>query len=175
MTKRSITNRTSLAVVLVTALLLGWPTESRAQDVPKSAITMSYRNLTLSRNPERAKGRKNGDALNNDTLRYELVFRNPTTVALRNVVFENPLPPNLILVGGSATTSTAAVIEYSADGGKSFAVAPKIREVVEGKQVERVAVPEEFTHIRWTVTGEVEPNATVTARYDVRVGARSRQ
>jgi uncharacterized repeat protein (TIGR01451 family) len=133
---------------------------------------MTFRNLTLAHDSARARTRKNGDALNNDTLRYEVKFKNPTQVTLRNVVFENPLPSNLMLIGGTATTSAPARIEYSIDNGKTFSTQPMVRETINGRAVERPAAPERYTHIRWTVTGDVAPNATVTAQYDARVGVR---
>lgn len=162
------------AVLFVAALLLVNAGGSSAQRPGASAnpVTMSFKNLTLVHDSARAKTRKNGDALNNDTLRYELVFKNPTAIVLKNVVFENPLPSNLMLVGGSVTTSAPAKIEYSIDGGKTFSAQPMVRANVNGQDVQRPAAPEQYTHIRWTVTGNVAPAATVTARYDARVGVR---
>jgi uncharacterized repeat protein (TIGR01451 family) len=156
----------------VLALMLVQASSSHAQVPNTSAVTMTYRNLTLAHDSAGARTRKNGDALNNDTLRYELMFRNPQQFALRNVVFENPLPSNLLLVGGSVTTSAPARIEFSIDGGKTFSTQPMARTTVNGVSVERPAAPEQYTHIRWTIMGELAVGATVTARYDARIGVR---
>jgi uncharacterized repeat protein (TIGR01451 family) len=175
-TKTQRMSRLLAAQIVFAMLLLLHAGDVHAQQpgAAKSALTMSFRNLTLAHDSARAnpRPRSAGQALHNDTLRYELVFRNPTAVALRNVVFENPLPSNLLLVGGSVTTSAPARVEYSIDGGKTFSEQPRVREVVNGTEVERAAAPERYTHIRWTVTSDIAPNATVTARYDARVGVR---
>jgi uncharacterized repeat protein (TIGR01451 family) len=160
------------AAFAVIATLLLQSSGSHAQVPNASAMTMTVRNLTLAHDSARAKPRKSGDALMNDTLRYELNFRNPQPIALRNVVFENPLPSNLLLIGGSVTTSAPARIEYSIDGGKTFAVQPMARTNVNGQMVERPALPEQYTHIRWTVVGDLAVGATVTAGYDARIGVR---
>jgi hypothetical protein len=156
---------------LLTVALLVPTVASNAQQGGQNP-TMTYRNLTLAHDSARAHTRKNGDAINNDTLRVEVVFKNPVAIALKSVVFDNPLPANLILIGGTATTSAPAKIEYSADGGKTFSTQPMIRANVNGQDVERPATPDQYTHIRWTVTGALAAGASVTARYDVRVGVR---
>jgi len=161
-----------MVAALLGVLLVAGVARANAQGAKPSPVTMTFRNLTLAHDSARARTRKNGDAVTNDTLRYELVFKNPATVALKNVVFENPLPSNLLMIAGTATTTAPATIEYSVDGGKTFSAEPRIKETVNGQSVERAATPAEYTHIRWTVTGSIAPGATVTARYDVRVGVR---
>src|SRR4051812_45614767 len=102
------------AIAALVFALLGPAVSSRAQvSAQTSPITMTVRNLTLAHDSARARTRKSSDALNNDTLRYELVFKNPTPIALKSVVFDNPLPANLIMIGGSATSSVPEKIEYS--------------------------------------------------------------
>jgi hypothetical protein len=43
--------------------------------------------------------------------------------------------------------------------------------VVDGRRVRRAVPAERYTHVRWTVEGNVAPGATVVAEFDARVGA----
>lgn len=60
-----------------------------------------------------------------------------------------PVPDGLRYVPGSAT-GPGAQVEYSVDGGLNFAPARAVA----------AAVPDELTHIRWSVAGEFPPGTT---------------
>lgn len=156
-----------LGVVLVLAAGM----QPAAAQQPE-ALTVSYENLTLARDSVRVKQGAGSVALPNDTLRYLVTFANTQGRELRNVVFTNPVPQGVVLLGGSVSASAPAKIEYSIDGGASYSVQPVVTVTENGRQVRRPATPAQYTHIRWTVTGGVAPSARVVARYDVRVGAR---
>ena len=82
------------------------------------------------------------------------------------MVFINPVPAGLRYVDRSAGADRQDVaVEYSTDGGKTFAATPLVTEVVDGKRVQRPASPEQYTHVRWTVQGSIAPGATVTAEF----------
>lgn len=57
------------------------------------------------------------------------------------------------------------------DGGTSYSELPMVEVVVDGKTELRPASPEVYTDIRWTVHGEVQPDARVVAAFQVRYGA----
>jgi hypothetical protein len=81
-------------------------------------------------------------------------------------VFTNPVPAGLRYVDRSAGADRQDVaVEYSTDGGKTYAATPMVTEVVDGKRVQRPATPEQYTHVRWTVQGSIAPGATVTAEF----------
>ncbi len=113
-----------------------------------------------------AQGRDPDALLPGDLVLYRLRFTNITDVPVRNVVFQDPLPAGLRYVGGSAAADRADVlIEYSIDGGGSYAAQPMVEETVDGRAVQKPAPPELYTHIRWTVRGWVEPGAQIIAEF----------
>lgn len=86
---------------------------------------------------------------------YTSTFRNVGTKPAGGIVINNPVPANTTLVGGSAFGDNAD-ITFSADGGKTFAPADKVKvRGADGR--ERAAGLTEFTNIRWTYRGELAP------------------
>jgi uncharacterized repeat protein (TIGR01451 family) len=107
----------------------------------------------------------------NDVLRYTLTFANPTSRTLGKVELKNPIPAGVHFVAGSTHASrTDAVVEFSADGGKSWSAQPTEAVVVDGRPMMRPVPADRYTHVRWTVRGGVGPQATVTADFEARVG-----
>ena len=60
-------------------------------------------------------------------------------------------------------------IEYSIDDGASWSERPVVQVEVAGETVDRPAPPDAYTHVRWTLTGSVNPGARVDARFRARV------
>lgn len=84
---------------------------------------------------------------------YTSTFRNVGTKPAGNIVINNPVPANTTLVGGSAFGDRTE-IAFSADGGKTWAPADKVKvRGADGK--ERAAGLSEFTNVRWTYRGEL--------------------
>lgn len=84
---------------------------------------------------------------------YTSTFRNIGTRPAGNIAITNPIPANTTLVGGSASGENTEIV-FSADGGRTYAPADKVRvRGADGK--ERPAGLTEFTHIRWTYRGEL--------------------
>lgn len=164
------TNRWMSAVLFTIVTLLVPAVGVQAQQA-KSPLKVSFTNMTLKHDSARA--RQGAAAVGgNDTLRYELTFTNAEKRALSNVVFNNPIPKGLQLVGGTVTTSAGAKVEYSIDGGMEYSARPMMTVLENGRTVQRIAPTMLYTHIRWTVTDSVAPGATVTARFDAAVGVR---
>jgi len=114
----------------------------------------------------RSRGSQSQAVLPGDVLQYQLRFTNQSQGDVRGVVFTNPVPAGLRYVDRSAGADRQDVaVEYSTDGGKTFAATPLVTEVVDGKRVQRPASPEQYTHVRWTVQGSIAPGATVTAEF----------
>ncbi len=73
---------------------------------------------------------------------------------------------------GSATADRDDVsISYSIDGGQTYTAQPMIEVEVNGERVTRPAPPELYTHIRWLVSGWVQPGARVTAEFRAQLPA----
>lgn len=159
-----------MGLVFALMLLAGAPRLS-AQQPASNPLTVAVQNLSASRDSARARVEAPA-AQPGDTLRYVLTFTNRETRPLRNVVFDNPIPAGVSLLGSSARMGGAGRVEYSIDGGRQYSAQPMVLVEENGQQVRRAATPESYTHIRWTLTGTVAPGASVTAQYDVRVGGR---
>jgi uncharacterized repeat protein (TIGR01451 family) len=86
---------------------------------------------------------------------YTSTFRNIGKRGAGNITVVNPVPVNTTLVGGSAFGENTD-ITFSADGGKTWAKADKVRVIgADGK--ERPAGISELTHVRWVYRGELAP------------------
>lgn len=151
------------------ALTLAVAPAARAQQA--DALVVTAVNRTAAAEAERGAPRNDAAARPGDVLRYRLTFRNPGGEPVRGVVLNNPVAAGLTFVAGSAKSSRDDVVtEYSTDGGRSWAAQP-MEEVTDeaGRRVRRPAPPEKYTHVRWTVTGFVNPGTTVTAEFDARL------
>jgi len=84
---------------------------------------------------------------------YTSTFRNISARPAGNINITNPVPANTTLVAGSAY-GEGMDISYSADGGKTWTPADKVKvKGADGK--ERPAGISEFTHIKWSARGEL--------------------
>ena len=54
-------------------------------------------------------------------------------------------------------------VQFSVDGGATFAVAAELTVTEDGET--RAAGPEDFTHIRWVMQGELNTGSQGTARF----------
>jgi uncharacterized repeat protein (TIGR01451 family) len=159
---------------LAMALLVTGTGVIRAQDDTASrALEVTAENLMAGDARHREIAEMGGDPqtlLAGDVIRYRLRFTNLTSGPVRDVVFHNPVADGLRFVGGSAGSDRQdVVIEYSIDGGRSYAAQPMIVDEVDGQSVERPAPPERYTHVRWTIQGWVDPGAQVTAEFEARL------
>jgi uncharacterized repeat protein (TIGR01451 family) len=107
-----------------------------------------------------------------DVVLFQLTFTNTTDVPVRNVEFKDPLPAGMRFVAESAMADRDdVVITYSIDGGTTFVAQPMIEDVIDGERVTRPAPPEMYTHVRWLVTGWVQPGAQLTAEFRAQLPA----
>jgi uncharacterized repeat protein (TIGR01451 family) len=84
---------------------------------------------------------------------YTTVFRNTGNKPAGGVVIKNPVPANTTLVPASAWGENTE-ISYSADGGKTWAAADKVKvKTADGK--ERPAGISEITDVRWSLRGDL--------------------
>lgn len=91
-------------------------------------------------------------------VRYTISFENVSedvVVDAGSVVITNPIPPQVVYLEGSAFGAGTA-ITYSADMGETWGT-PEELVVVEEDGSERLALPAEYTHIRWVFEPALEP------------------
>ena len=106
-----------------------------------------------------------------DVVEYRLVFTNITGRPVNNIQFTDPLPEGMHYLQGTAGADREDVdVEFSLDGGTSYSELPMVQVVVDGRTEQRPASPEDYTDIRWTVQGDVQPDARVEAAFQVRYG-----
>ncbi len=98
-----------------------------------------------------------------DQVQYTLRVTNPGKEPVSDVVVTKLFPTGFVYVGGSAA-GPASRVEFSADGGKSFAPAAEVMLVRPG-QTPREATPEEYSHVRWILSRPVPPRATALLRF----------
>ena len=159
---------------LILALsLLATALDVSAQAAEPQALTIEAENIT-AQSDDRA-GNAAATSLPGDVIEYRLTFTNYQDGPISDVVLNDPIPEGLVFVPGSVTGSREDLtIEYSIDEGTSWSERPEVEVDVAGQTERRAAPPEAYTHVRWTVTGEVNPGAQVTARFRARVaGARN--
>lgn len=123
-------------------------------------------NLTASED-----GRADDVALPGDMLEYRLTFTNLTQGAVKNVTFNNPVPEAVSYVAESANADVPTVrVDFSIDGGESYSELPLIEVEEGGRVVQRPAPAGQYTHVRWTVLGDVLPGTRVTAVFRAKLG-----
>lgn len=79
---------------------------------------------------------------------YTTTFENIIDKAVGNIVINNPIPNDTEYKAGSAFGKDCQIL-FSIDGGKSFAVAEKLK-IKDADGKERAALAKEYTDIRWT-------------------------
>ncbi len=93
---------------------------------------------------------------------YTITFRNIGDEPADGVIITNPIDDSLTYVDGSAF-GPGMDIQFSVDGGVVFASADDLTVTKDG--VERPAVAEDFTHVRWVMQSELAVGAQGTARF----------
>ncbi len=93
---------------------------------------------------------------------YTITFENISDQPADDIVITNPISADLTYVDGSAFGPGTA-IEFSVDGGATFAAANELTVVEDGAS--RAATPDDFTHIRWVMQNELAVGAQGTARF----------
>jgi uncharacterized repeat protein (TIGR01451 family) len=89
-----------------------------------------------------------------DVIFYTLSYVNSGDDVATNAVMDDPIPKGTVYIAGSAF-GNGAEITFSIDGGKTFKKPSLLTYEVKlpnGKIEKRTASPEQYTHIRWTVS-----------------------
>ncbi len=92
---------------------------------------------------------------------YTVTIENVGNEPADDVVITQPINENLTYVDGSAF-GPGMEIQFSVDGGQSFALAAELTVDAEGN--DRPAQPEDFTHVRWVMQHDLPPGAQASAR-----------
>lgn len=97
---------------------------------------------------------------------YRITIKNTGKEAAKDLVINNPIPANTTYIADSARGAEAR-IDYSVDGGKTFAQPAELFVVKNAQKVQASVV--DYTHIRWTFNKALAPQNSTTAQYTVKL------
>jgi uncharacterized repeat protein (TIGR01451 family) len=101
-----------------------------------------------------------------DIVVYTTYYRNKSDSIAKNVAITNPIPLDTTYFDDSAKGKDSA-IEYSADGGKEFAIKEQLAVTdIDGKTYPASA--RDYTHIRWTIK-ELVPGSNGNVSFRTKV------
>jgi uncharacterized repeat protein (TIGR01451 family) len=92
-----------------------------------------------------------------DEVIYTIHYANVGGEPAENIVITDPIPEHMLYLEGSAS-GEGSVVTFSVDDGKSFDVEGNLKVPVEDGS-ERPAEPSDYTHVKWTLERELEPEA----------------
>ena len=102
-------------------------------------------------------------AVPGDEVVYTVTFANVGAQPAENIRITNPIPPQMRYVSGTAF-GPGTEVEYSVDGGTTWGPAPVLR-VRTDAGVERLAVPDDYPHIRWALHTPLDVGERSFARF----------
>jgi uncharacterized repeat protein (TIGR01451 family) len=168
------------AAALLVLGMPGWQGRVLAQDDPESAslaeatgsgpleTSIEVQQLEVSKGPGGQEIRRwvPAERLNvGDVIHYTVRVRNPGKQAVDTVVVTKRLPFGVRYLRGSAT-GPAAEVQFSIDGGKTFATPEALaRAASGGKKGQRKALENEYTHVRWVLSKPLSPASTALLRF----------
>lgn len=147
-------SRLLFTVVLIT-LLSGFSFAAQAaDDAIKVTSIAEVEVVTTAKDGKKSVKRTSpGKAIPGTEVIFTNIFENTSNKAASNIVIDNPIPENTFYKADSAMGKDT-VITFSADGGKTLGLPEKIKlKGADGKL--RTALPNEYTHIRWTYKGQL--------------------
>ena len=105
-----------------------------------------------------------------NVLRYTLNGKNAGDLPAQGIELTQPIPNRTKFVLNSATLTNPGKVTYSIDNGKTFVEAPTIKvTLADGKIVDRPAPAEAYTHVRMSLSKDLNPQAALLASYQVEV------
>lgn len=102
-------------------------------------------------------------AVPGDEIIYTTTFKNLAGKPAANIVITNPVPNDSLYKADSASGANT-VITFSVDGGKRYAAPGKLT-IRTGEGRTRLALPNDYTHIRWTYQGELGAGKSGTVSF----------
>ena len=98
-----------------------------------------------------------------ETVVYSILYRNESAAPAGDIVLVMPVPKEVAYVEGSVDGVETASVSFSADGGQTYVARGRLT-VVEGGEP-RPARGDEITHIKWTLSAPVGPQAEGEVSY----------
>jgi uncharacterized repeat protein (TIGR01451 family) len=172
------TLRITLACLALVPLVAAAPPASRAQDDQGPIVAevtgsgpletaIEVQRLEIGEGPHGQEIRRWVPAtrLNaGDEVHYTVRVRNPGKTQVESIVVTKRLPFGVRYLRGSAV-GPAAEVQFSLDGGKTFATAEQLSQAAGGKQGARKALEGDYSHVRWVLTRPLGPSSTALLRF----------
>ena len=102
-------------------------------------------------------------------VRYDVVATNAGSEPASKFVPAARVPAGTEYESGSASVSGTSRIEFSIDGGKTWATKPLVTVETSRGAVEKAAPTAMYTMLRWVADKDLAPNQTASYSYAVRV------
>lgn len=102
-----------------------------------------------------------------DIVIFTTYYANNGKKAADDITINNPMPPDMLYIEGTAEGSGAR-IEFSANDGKSFHKPDKLK-IKDEEGRERLAGPSDYTHIRWRFIKALKPGRSGSVSFRARV------
>ena len=149
--------RQLLFVGIAAFLLL--PAPAPAQKKAGIVLTSVSEVEVVKQNAEGKKEVKRVDAAKaavvpGDTVIFTVSYANTDPKPADRVIVINPVPEHMTYLNNSAE-GTGTVIDFSVDGGKTYAAPGKLTVTANGRQ--RPVTAADYTHIRWTLSKPLAP------------------
>lgn len=104
-----------------------------------------------------------------ETIRYVIVASNAGPDAATSLVPEARIPDGTAYEAGSASAAAPMRVEFSLDGGKTWAVKPLVKVRTPNGVVEKPADPSLYTTLRWIGNKALPAKSSVSYSYQVRI------
>ncbi len=102
-----------------------------------------------------------------DYVVYKNSIINHTNKPVNNMVLNNAIPKHTEYVADSAKCEKDCEILFSVDGGKKFDKPEKL--MVHAGNKKRVALPKEYTNVRWILTSALDANSITDVSFKTRL------
>ena len=158
-------------MVLSIAILLLLQASAPAQQKGSIVLTSVSEVEVVKLNAEGKKEVKRVDAAKaavvpGDTVIFTVSYANTDTKPADRVLVINPVPEHVIYMDKSAE-GKGTTIEFSVDGGKTYASPGKLTVTSAGKQ--RPAIAADYTHIRWTLSKPLAPGGKGSVSFKAQI------
>ncbi len=102
-----------------------------------------------------------------DTVVYKNSIKNASKKSVNDMVLNNAIPKHTQYVAESAKCEKDCDILFSIDGGKKFDKAESL--MVKVGDNERLAMPKEYTNVRWILTSALDANSVTDVSFKTRL------
>lgn len=147
-----MTGKRSIQLILVALTLLALPLAAWAKPEVSITIKAEKEVVVTEEGKQVKKIVEAAEIFPGETIIYTLNYQNTGTEPASNVAITDPIPAGSVYSLGSA--SEIGEVTFSIDQGQSFKKPSLLTYEVtntDGTKEKRVASPEEYTHIRWTL------------------------